>query len=247
MKRIAIFAEGQTELIFIRNLLLKVLNPSKLSFECFELISHKQSTIPYQYPNPSADIHFLILNVHGDEGVLSSIKEREKNLIEKSGYERIIGLRDMYSGEYVKRSPGVINDQISNIIIQRHNQTIGDMTHFDRIKLYFAIMEIEAWFLGMYNLFSKIDSVLTVEYIKDKLGIDLTNSDPQKEYYRPSNQVNSIFQLCGREYKKKQGEIECICSNIDSSDLDAARENSRCACFDDFYKELFAIDPGYGS
>ena len=96
MKRIAIFAEGQTELIFIRNLLLKVVDPSKLSFECFELISHKPCTVPYQYPNQSAEIHFLILNVRGDEAVLSSIREREKDLVERGGYDRIIGLRDMY-------------------------------------------------------------------------------------------------------------------------------------------------------
>lgn len=238
MKRIAIFAEGQTELIFIRNFLLKVLDPSKLSFECYELISHQPFTVPYQYPNPSAEIHFLILDVHGDEGVLSSIKEREKNLIEGSGYDRIIGLRDMYCHEYVKRSPGVINNEFSNLIIQRHNQTVRDMRYPDRIKLFFAIMEIEAWFLGMYNLFEKIDSVLTVEYIKQKLGIDLITTDPQKQFYRPSDQVNSIFQLCGREYKKKQGEIESICSNMDSSDLDTAKENNRCSCFDDFCQEI---------
>lgn len=238
MKRIAIFAEGQTELIFTRNLLLKVLDPSKISFECFELISHKPYTVPYQYSNPSSEIHFLILNVRGDEGVLSSIKEREKNLVERNGYDRIIGLRDMYCDEYMKRSPGVINLQISNLIVKKHNQTVRDMTYSDRIKLFFAIMEIEAWFLGMYDLFRKIDSVLTVEYIKQKLGIDLKTTDPQKQFYRPSDQVNSILQLCGREYKKKQGEIECICSNIDSSDLDAARENNRCSCFNDFCKEI---------
>lgn len=238
MKRIAIFTEGQTELIFIRNFLLKVLDPSKLSFECYELMSHQPSTVPYQYPNPSAEIHFLILNVRGDEAVLSSIKEREKNLIERSGYDRIIGLRDMYCYEYVKRSPGVINNEISNLIIQRHNQTVRDMEYSDRIKLFFAVMEIEAWFLGMYNLFKKIDSILTVEYIKRELDIDLITTDPQKQFYRPSDQVNSIFQLCGREYKKKQREIESICSNMDSSDLNTAKENNRCSCLDDFCQEI---------
>jgi hypothetical protein len=238
LKKIAIFAEGQTELIFIRSLLLKVLDPSKLSFECFELIAHKDSPVPYKYSSPNADLHFLILNVQGDGEVLSSIKDREKGLIQGSGYDRIIGLRDMYCDEYVKRSPGVINNQVSNLIIERHNQTIENLTHPDRIKLCFAIMEIEAWFLGMHDLFKKIDSFLTVENIKQKLNIDLITADPQKQFYRPSDQVNSIFQLCGREYKKKQGEIECICNKIDSSDLDAARENSRCSCFDDFYKEI---------
>ena len=238
MKRIAIFAEGQTELIFIRNLLLWVLDPSKISFECRELIAHKLSNVPYSYPNPNADVHFLVLNVQGDEGVISSIKEREKNLIENSGYEKIIGLRDMYCDEYIKRSPGVINNQISNLIIQRYNQTIRDMTHSDKIRLYFAIMEIEAWFLGMYKLFSKNDARLTVEYIKQRLGIDLINTDPQDQFYRPSDQITCIFQLCGGEYKKKQGEIESICSKIDSSDLDNARENNRCSCFSDFHEEI---------
>jgi len=238
LKRIAIFAEGQTELIFIRHFLLKVLDPSKISFECHELLAHKLSNVPYSYSNPSAEIHFLILEVHGDEAVLSSIKEREKRLIEESGYERIIGLRDMYSDYYVKRSPGVINDQVSGLIIQQNNKTIGDMTYSDRIKLYFAIMEVEAWFLGMYTLFQKIHSVLTIEYIRQNLKIDLKTFDPQKEFYRPSDQVRSIFQLCGGEYKKKRDEIESICSNIESSDFDAARENNRCARFDAFYKEL---------
>ncbi|TET43382.1 MAG: DUF4276 family protein [Dehalococcoidia bacterium] len=238
MKRIAIFTEGQTELIFIRHFLLKVLDPSKLSFECYELISHQPFTVPYRYPNPSAEIHFLILNVHGDEGVLSSIKEREKKMVEGSGYDRIIGLRDMYCYEYVKRSPGVINDEISNLIIHRQNQIVRDMKHSDRIKLFFAIMEIEAWFLGMYNLFKKIDSVLTVEHIKQKLGIDLTTTDPQKQFYKPSDQVNDIFQLCGCEYKKKRDEIESICSNMDYSDFDTTRENNRCSCFDDFRQEI---------
>jgi hypothetical protein len=238
LKRIAIFAEGQTELIFIRNLLLWVLDPSKISFECFELIAHKLSNVPFSYPNPNADVHFLVLNVHGDEGVLSSIKEREQNLIEKRGYERIIGLRDMYCDEYVRRSPGVIDNQISNLMIQRHNQTVGYMIHSDKIKLYHAIMEIEAWFLGMYHLFSKIDSNLTVENIKQKLGIDLITTDPQQLFFKPSDQVNSIFQLCGGEYKKKQGEIEHICSKIDASDLDNARENNRCSCFSDFHNEI---------
>ena len=159
-------------------------------------------------------------------------------MIEGSGYDRIIGLRDMYCEEYVKRSPGVINNEISKLIVHRHNQTIRNMKYSNRIKLFFATMEIEAWFLGMYNLFKKINSVLTVQYIKQKLGINLTTTDPQKQFYKPSDQVNDIFQLCGREYKKKQGEIESICSNMDYSDLDTAMENNRCSCFNDFCQEI---------
>lgn len=247
MKRIAIFAEGHTELIFIRNLLLRVVDPSKLSFECCELISENMSHVPYRQSSLNPETHFLIVTVGGDEKVVSAIRDREKDLVERGGYDRIIGLRDMYCDAYTKRSPGRIDDQISNLMIQRQSQTIRNMRHSDIIKLFFAIMEIEAWFLGMYDLFRKNESVLTVGYIKEKLGIDLMTTDPQKEFYRPSDQVNSIFQLCGRDYKKRQDEVESICSRMDSSDFEAARENGRCSCFNDFYEELFATDPRYES
>lgn len=238
MKKIAIFTEGQTELIFFRKFLERVMDISKLSFDCWDLSGQEFSQVPYEHKNPNAEIHFLIVNVNCDEKVLSSIKEREKDLIKTQGYRKIIGLRDMYGREYRKRSPREINEQVSNRIIQRSNQTVESMTYFDRIKLYFAIMEIEAWFLGMYDLFQKIDSLLTVEYIKRNLDIDLKSVDPQKEFYKPSDQVRSILRLCGREYKKKRDEVESICSNMDSSSFDNATENNRCMCFADFYKEI---------
>lgn len=238
MKKIAILTEGQTELIFVRNLLMRVFDPSKLSFECYELLAHRPFHVPYKYPNPHAEIHFMIIDVHGDEGVLSAIRDREEKLVGESGYKRIIGLRDMYSEAYMRRSPSTIDERVSNEFIQNHNLTIQKMTYPDKIKLYFAIMEVEAWFLGMYNLFRKIDPKLTARYIKDSLKIDLENTDPQKEFYKPSDQIYAIHELCERSYNKKRDEIESICSSMESEDFDNARENGRCKCFDDFYQEV---------
>jgi hypothetical protein len=238
LKKIAIFAEGQTEQIFVREFLLRVLDPAKLSFECLELKAHRFSVVPYKYANPHAEIHFMIIDVHGDEGVLSSVREREKDLIEKSGYERIIAMRDMYTEAYIKRSPGRIDDSVTEDFIRSHNAIIQNMTYPSQIRLHFAIMEVEAWFLGMYNLFSKVDPILTVEYIREKLNIDLTITDPQKEYYRPSQQVSMICELCGRSYSKRKDEVESICSNMESADFENARENGKCRCFTDFYGEI---------
>ena len=214
------------------------MDSSKISFKCYDLLGQEFIKAPYSYSSLSPEIHFLVVNVSNDEKVLSSIKEREKDLIEKSGYEKIIGLRDMYGREYKKHSPGVMNKQVSNMIINGNNQTIKGMTHYNRIKLCFAVMEIEAWFLGMYDLFQKIDPLLTVEYIKQNLGIDLKRIDPQKEFYHPYDQVKSISGLCGREYGKKAGEVESICSKMDSSSFDKAVENNRCMSFADFYREI---------
>ncbi len=238
MRKVAIFAEGQTELIFVRGFLLRLIDPSKLSFECLELLAHKPYPVQYSYSCPNPEVHFLIINVHGDEGVLSSIRGREKELIERSGYEKIIGLRDMYSEVYKKLSPGMINDDISNQLIESHNSTIRKMTYHDRIKLHFAIMEIEAWFLAMYNIFQGIDSILSVEYIEEKLGFNLKSIDPQKEFYKPSNQVRDVFLLSGWQYDKKESDIENIISKMELIDFDNARENNRCKSFDAFYQEV---------
>lgn len=240
MRKVAIFTEGQTELIFVRDFLLRILDLSKLSLECWELLAHRLSRVSYPYSCPNPEIHFMIIDAHGDEGVLSSISEREKNLIEKGGYEKIIGLRDMYSEAYKKLSPGVINDSVTNRLIQSYNLTIQNMIYSNKIQLHLAIMEIEAWFLAMYNIFQRIDSLLTVEYIEEKLGFNLRRIDPQKEFYKPSNQVGDVFLLSGRQYDKQESDIENITSKMILADFDGATENDRCKCFDAFYQELGA-------
>ena len=243
MRRVVVFTEGQTEQIFVRELLFRIFDPSKLSLVCWELLAGNRSSTPYKYhnaPNPCVEIHFMIINVHGDEAVMSTIEEREKSLIEKGGFERIIGLRDMYSEKYDKLANGTINDAVSSQIIRSNKSKIQQMNYHDRIKLYFAIMEVEAWFLGMYSLFQKIDKNLTVDHIKQKLGIDLKAIDPQEAFYKPSHQLNSVIELRGGKYSKKKTEVESICCKMESKDFENARENGRCKCFDDFYKEIMS-------
>ncbi len=238
MRKVAIFTEGQTELIFVREFLFRLIDPSKLSIECWELLAHNLSYVPFPYSSPSPEVHFFIVDAHGDKGVLSAIREREKDLIQKGGYEKIIGLRDMYSEEYKKLSPGAINDSITRKLIQSYNLTIQDMTYSTKIKLYLAIMEIEAWFLAMYNIFERIDTKLTVGKIKQNLDIDLMTVDPQRAFFKPAEQIDDIFQLCERRYDKKKGDAENICSKMVPADFDNATENNRCECFDAFYQEI---------
>lgn len=244
MKRIAIFTEGGAERIFVRECLLRLFDPVKISFECYELLAHNLHAAPYVYPNapnPQTEIFFMIVDCHGDEGVLSTIKEREHNLIGK-GYDAILGLRDMYGGTYHKLAHGSIKDSVSKRLMQTHAAEIQRMSHCDRIKLYYAIMELEAWFLGMYDLFQKIDPILTTEYIKQKLGIDLKSIDPQLSFYRPSEELNSVLALCGRQYKKKEGDIEGLCAKIALKDLDDVITNNRCKSFREFRDAIV----GYG-
>ncbi len=237
MKRIAIITEGQTEYIFIREFLLRIINPSKLSYTCVKLNSYRREHVR-SYSCPSPEIHFEIINVQNDERVLNYIKQVEKNFIEKGLYDKIIGLRDMYSKEYVKQSPYGINDDVTKKEEEKHNSIIQSMTYGARIKLYYGVMEIEAWFLSMYGIFQKIHPTLSVEHIEANLGYDLSTIDPQKEFFKPTKQINEIFELYGSKYDKKLGDTEKITCKMEVIDFDVARENERCSSFDLFYQDF---------
>ena len=237
MKKVAIFTEGQSEQIFIRHLLLQTIDCSKISFKCLRLYAGKTVPARFDFPNPHAEVSFLIINVGQDEKVLSVIKEREKDLIRK-GFERIIGLRDMYSEEYLKRSPNEINNSVIEAFIYVWNSTIQNMSDPYKIIMHIAVMELEAWFLAIYHIFERINSLLSVEYIESELGINLANIDPQTEFFKPSEEVNRIFQLVGLQYKKKEHDVESICSKINNDDISNVFENGRCNKFKDFYEEL---------
>lgn len=237
MRKVVIFTEGQSEQIFIRHLLLQTMDCSKISFRCLRLYAGREIQAKYDYLNPNAEINFLIVNVGQDEKVLSIIKEREANLIRK-GFDRIIGLRDMYSEEYSKRSPNKINDIVTSSFIKGWNSTIQKMSDPSKIRMHFAIMELEAWFLGIYDIFMRINSILSAEYIENELGFNLADIDPQTEFFKPSEEVNRIFQLVGLQYKKKEHDVESICSNINNDDLYNSFKNGRCSRFKDFYEEL---------
>lgn len=237
MKKIAVFVEGQGEQIFVRNLLFHLVDPSVLSFNCFRLHANREHSAPYQFPNPNAEVYYQIVNVSNDEKVLSAIKEREKRLFNK-GFVKIIGLRDMYSRAYRERSKGVINDQISKKFIESTAAVIAKMNNPEQISLHFSIMELEAWWLSMYNLFSKIDPVLTVDFIEKKLGYDLSTIDPEKYFFHPALEIGKILQLVGTPYKKRFGDFEKITSHIDFSDVIEAIDHNRCESFRKFCDDL---------
>lgn len=240
MKKIAIFTEGQGEQIFIRQLLIKVVGYSDLSFNCQMLYRHKLQDVPFEYPNQNAKFHFLIINAGTDERVLSLINERIDKLRE-AGYEKFIGIRDMYCSVYQKRSPRTIDEELSQKMIDSADNFIQGMNNPSQIVIYFSIMELEAWFLSMYNLFQKINQSLTLKYIEQKLGYNLRDIDPQKIFYKPSIEINNIFKLIDSGYTKKYSEMESICSRIDKADYKDAIANDRCKSFAILYSDISGL------
>lgn len=236
MRKIAIFVEGKTELIFAREILPKIFGHEAVSFICLRLRQESWTDEEYRYKSSNAKLHFLIVDVGGDERVLSVIKERETEMIEKRKFNKIIGLRDMYSEEYKKLSDKIDLRAIKKIIKAANNE-VASMTNHQKIQLHFAIMEIEAWFLAFYKIFARLDKKLTVEFIERKLGVNLEQIDPQTYFLKPSNQVKTISNHSSKFIYKK-GKIENIMSIIQVSDFENVQKNKKVSAFVDFYKEL---------
>jgi hypothetical protein len=237
MTKFAIFVEGYTELITVREFLLREFH-YLISLECRTLFKPgKLEKAEYDFPNPTAHMHFQIVNVGNDNAVLSRILVRETHMW-AAGYERIIGLRDMYSRAYREVS-STIDNSINQQFIDGANATLTRKAqHPEKIMMCFAIMEVEAWFLGMYEIFQRLDSRLSHEYIKQQLGIDLQKIDPEVEFFHPAIQMGNIYQLAEKHYDKHKGDIEAIANVLEKTDYANLLMDDKCQSFNNFYDAL---------
>lgn len=235
MKKIVVFTEGQGEVIFTRHILTQMIGYEHLSFECFELNSDRLLPVPHKYHSPSALIHYQIINVGTDERVLSAIIERHEKFTSR-GFE-VIGLRDMYSAEYKKKS-SQIDQRTNDFILNATSNIIRALSNADKIHFFFAIMELESWLLGVYRNFERIDASLTVENIRDNLGFDLQIIDPETTFFQPAIQLKQVLSLANISYDKHKSNMESIVSNITFDDLKHLVDSTRCRSFASFFSEL---------
>lgn len=224
MKRVAIFVEGQSELIFVREFLLKWFN-YQVDLECRNLFTdEKIDRADYDFSNPSTDVHFQVINVGMDGNVLSRILSREQYLYNAS-YEKIIGLRDMYSGDYKR----IAQDRIVDLQVNgRFKQ--GALVSIDQkakrpgqIRFCFAIMELEAWWIGIPSLWESIDAELKQQNERWFLF--------PESIFHPAVFIDQIFQSKNNTYKKKKAEVESIVGKISREDYVELDTSQRCPSF----------------
>jgi hypothetical protein len=186
----------------------------------------------YAFPNENAGYYFQILNVGNDNSVLSRMLKREAFML-NAGFTKIIGLRDMYSKDYrdaVKNA--TIDEKINQLFIETTRSQIKSPNMF----FSYAIMEIEAWMLGLNHCFEKMDERLTNENIFQKTGIDLKGMDPEKVIFHPATIVEKIFELIGKNYSKSRGDINSMLHFFEKEDFIELLNNEKCASFREFYE-----------
>ncbi|SEH05386.1 Uncharacterised protein [Candidatus Venteria ishoeyi] len=144
----------------------------------------------------------------------------------------------MYSRQYRKISSGIIDQETNKKFIEQYGKSISIMSKPDSISFHFAIMEVETWWLSMYTLFEKINPILTVDYIYEKIGINLKEEDIEECVFHPFIKLKQLMESIDKTYDKKYGEVEAITSYITVNDIESGISDNRCASLYAFYSEL---------
>jgi hypothetical protein len=237
MARIAVFTEGQSELIITRHLLTHLSQFQNIEIKCFRLRGENLDPRPYSIKNGEPRHFFQIINVENDEKVLSFISERLEQLV-NANYDFIVGLKDMY-GEQYKKFSSKIDAAINSKFVDGHKNTIDSLgPHSDKVKLFFSIMEIEAWLLSMPNVFSKIDKKLTIDNIRKVIGVDLSTESPEKTFFHPKMETRTIFASADMSYKPSSDETERIVAMIDDNEILEGLREGFSPSFMEFYRFL---------
>lgn len=237
--KIAVYVEGLSELIFVREFLKKWFDYdiSKIGFTCMELRGDKNRLIDYQYGNEQSENYYAIINVGNDSRALSKALENAADHLHK-GFEKVIVLRDMYSEEYRKKQPSrIIDDSIINKFIEGANTAIDIRGYAGYIHCQFAIMEIEAWLLGMGWYLEKSESTLTKDFLLEKINFNL-DEDPESSEFHPAKKLKDIYALVGKNYDKHSHDINSIMSFLQKDDFLKLLSQKKCESFNSFVFQL---------
>ncbi|BAZ88072.1 DUF4276 family protein [Dolichospermum compactum] len=202
MKKLAIFVEGKTEQIFVAKLLREIAGKFQISIEIksrqginFDNVIMKDSV------TSETKFYVLIYNSCRDESVVSDMKEWYHRLTE-DGYDRVIGLRDVYPISIADKSKleRGLNYTLPKGVIP--------------INIVLAVMEVESWFLAEYNHFLKIDPGLTPEQIQSIFGFN-PQTDDMEQRPHPADDLKQIYNYAGKGYNKSEKQINRLASNLD--------------------------------
>lgn len=202
MTSVAIFVEGQTELIFVEQLLFKMLGYQHLHIERLEQHGSFFYDIGVRGAPPSDARHRVTLNNCSSDGkVLAAIEERAA-LLRSQHFDRVIGLRDIYPNPTAE-------------LKEIYDETIKRLAALPiACEMVIAVREIEAWFLADSSHFTSLDAILTPAFILERLGVNVETQDVEHVQH-PAGQLEDIYRLANRSYDKKASEAHSVVNALD--------------------------------
>jgi hypothetical protein len=198
MRKLAVFVEGYTEVVFMAKLVEEVAGKNNVLIEHREIrggstTKRTMRRIKAARPGTGQEYFVLIYDCGGDETVKKRILEEHQNLT-KEGYSSIIGLRD-------------VRPKFTHADIPKLEANLPKYVKTSLIPVVFvlAIMEIEAWFLAEATHYQKIDAAITVAAIKATLGFD-PESDDMEQRLAPADDLNKCYAIGGKNYVKHRAQ-----------------------------------------
>lgn len=246
MKKICIIVEGETEALFTKHILLLLYRTDQIKIRVNRLISYKSSNFIPDHISPDPKIFVQISLADGDNGVISHILKKGDDLIDNN-FDKIICLRDVFSDEYKKKLAqqslpfGVVDERVCRDFISGKESVIRKLKNHSKIFLHFSIMEIEAWFLMLYEKYYLLDSSLDLNKLSEELDLDLVQCNIES-VFKPSKYIEKLFKFLNSNYGKKRGRVLRLLKIIISySDLELAR--NKAPQLNAYLKSLELIDP----
>lgn len=208
MRRIAFFVEGQTEQIFVNRLIRDILGNEYINIIQKQFYggasTPKQEIVRSRSLSRRPRFEVLIVNCGSDNRVKSEILDNIVNLRQR-GYEKIIGLRDLY--------PLSINDlgKLEKGLKFLPNKLKNEGAYYDII---IAVHEVEAWFMAETSHFRKVDKRLTGQFIRDHLGFNPYIENPEIREH-PAKDLDNIYRLVGKSYTKRYWQVSKLVNRLD--------------------------------
>lgn len=240
VKKVALFIEGKSGLIFVYNLLQKIFDPSFIAIDCLKIeTDNNLKKSHYSHVVSSPKIKFLLIEVGGDEKVLSVMVNRAKGMLGQ-GFQFVWGLRDMFSDVYDKQSSGRIDSALMGKILKKTREALDLVARSPQTHLFFSVMELEAWYLGFYHVLERIG--LDIRKINKVLRKDIRAIDPEKEFFKPKRELSTI---CQRIWGKKYNEVRFsykISKEIKITDINELAEGGKIFHFRVFFEHLKLLE-----
>lgn len=208
MRRLAVFVEGYTELLFVDRIIKKIAAKNQVAIEHRQIrgggrngkATRTYAVISTPHAAQGESLYVLIVDCGGDHLVAQRIRE-EHAWLTNAGYQKIVGLRDVY--------PECAKADIPKL---RRGLQYGVKTSLAPVQFILSVMEIEAWFLAEHNHFPLVDSTITVDAVRALLGFDLV-SDDLSDRPEPTSDMVAAYWIGGKVYEK--GAAECTIDKLD--------------------------------
>lgn len=193
-RKLAFFVEGHTESAFVERLVEEIAGRRNVRVELRSLRggTNVRRTFPIDRaapPDAGEKLFVLIVDCGGDQLVKSRIDEEHENLT-RSGYEKIVGLRDV--------RPNFTHAQIPQL---ERGLRFRIKTNLIPVEFVLAVLEVEAWFLAEATHFERIDPGLTAARIAADLGFDPSAEDMSARA-APAADLDRCYGLVGKAYEK---------------------------------------------